>query len=167
MSEGKLNENSSCFLIKDERVKEKWDSNPIYQFLKEEGFQYAKGYKSIEGIDWLYVNIYSKVFAKGRPCIAYAPVVGDHAITFDEFLTIYNIYKKYEGLGTLKMTNEEQDKQNKKSAEERLEKIREAMREHYRLIETDEEYRKRSEEIQKIIDEYVTHWEDTDDYDLS
>lgn len=108
MSEGKLNENSSCFLIKDERVKDDWDSNPIYQFLKEEGFKYAKGYYAIEGIDWLYVNIYSKVFAKGRPCISYAPVVGDHAITFDEFVVIYNIFKKYEGYSVLKMNAQEQ-----------------------------------------------------------
>ena len=35
-------------------------------------------------------------------------VVGDHAITFDEFLTIYNIYKKYDGFDVLKMTKEEQ-----------------------------------------------------------
>ena len=34
--------------------------------------------------------------------------MGDHAITFDEFVTIYNIYKKYEGFSTLKMTKEEQ-----------------------------------------------------------
>ena len=124
MSEGKLNENSSCFLIKDERVKEKWDSNPIYKFLKEEGFQYAKGYKCIEGIDWLYVNIYSKVFAKGRPCIAYAPVVGDHAITFDEFVVIYNIFKKYEGYSVLRMNAQEQ-----KEFEEQYAQIEEKLRE--------------------------------------
>ena len=132
MSEGKLNENSSCFLIKDERVKEKWDSNPIYQFLKEEGFQYAKGYKSIEGIDWLYVNIYSKVFAKGRPCIAYAPVVGDHAITFDEFVVIYNIFKKYEGYSVLRMNAQEQKEFEKQYAQIE-EKLRESKPNNIRL----------------------------------
>ena len=40
--------------------------------------------------------------------ITLTKVVGDHAITFDEFVTIYNIYKKYEGFSTLKMTKEEQ-----------------------------------------------------------
>lgn len=78
-------------------------------FLEKEGFVGEKGAYSIEGIDWLYVNIYSKVFKKGRRGIAFTPVVGDHAITFDEFVTIYNIYKKYEGFSVLKMTKEEQE----------------------------------------------------------
>ena len=108
MEERKLNDKASCFLIKDERLKKDWHLTPIYQFLKEEGFEWGKGYKSREGIDWIFINIHSKVYAKGRPGIAYAPVVGDHAITFDEFVTIYNIYKKYEGFSTLKMTSQEQ-----------------------------------------------------------
>ena len=124
MSEGKLNENSSCFLIKDERLKGDWHLTPIYQFLKEEGFQHAKGYKGWSGVEWLYVNIYSKVFTKGRPSIAYAPVVGDHAITFDEFVVIYNIFKKYEGYSVLKMTAQEQ-----KEFEEYLAQIEEKLRE--------------------------------------
>lgn len=101
MVERKLNDESSCFLIKDERLKTDWHLTPIYSFLKEEGFGAVKGSYNIEGIDWLFVNIHSKVFAKGRPGIALAPVVGNHAITFDEFVVIYNIYKKYEGLRTL------------------------------------------------------------------
>lgn len=108
MEERKLNSNSSCFLIKDERLKKDWHLTPIYQFLKENGFAVVKGSYNIEGIDWLFVNIHSKLYAKGRPGIGYAPVVGDHAITFDEFVTIYNIYKKYEGFSTLKMTAQEQ-----------------------------------------------------------
>ena len=108
MEERKLNSNSSCFLIKDERLKGDWRGTPIHSFLKEEGFEWAKGCKSIEGIDWMFINIHSKVYATGRPGIGYAPVVGDHAITFDEFVTIYNIYKKYEGFSTLKMTAQEQ-----------------------------------------------------------
>ena len=112
MEERKLSENASCFLIKDERLKKDWHLTPIYDFLKQEGFSGANVGTNLEcreGIDWLYVNIYSKVFAKGRAGIALTKVVGDHAITFDEFVTIYNIYKKYEGFSTLKMTKEEQD----------------------------------------------------------
>ena len=111
MEERKIGDNASCFLIKDERLKKDWHLTPIYAFLEQEGFSGANvgtnlGYR--EDIDWLYVNIYSKVFAKGRTGIALTKVVGDHAITFDEFVTIYNIYKKYEGFSTLKMTKEEQ-----------------------------------------------------------
>ena len=108
MEERKLNDHSSCFLIKDERLKKSPNDTPIYHFLREEGFVPVKGAYFIEGIDWLFVNIYSKVYAKGRPGIGLAPVVGDHAITFDEFVTIYHIFKKYEGFSTLKMTAEEQ-----------------------------------------------------------
>ena len=123
MEERKLNSNSSCFLIKDERLKKGWCLTPIYSLLKEEGFIRAKGTYDIEGIDWLFVNIHSKVFAKGRPGIGYAPVVGDHAITFDEFVVIYNIFKKYEGFSTLKMTAQEQ-----KEFEEYLAQIEEKNR---------------------------------------
>ena len=108
MKERKISDNASCFLIKDERLKKDWHLSPIYIFLKENGFIGEAGAYSIEGIDWLYINIYSKVFKKGRAGIGFTPVVGDHAITFDEFVTIYNIYKKYEGFSTLKMTKEEQ-----------------------------------------------------------
>ena len=111
MSEQKLNANSSCFLIKDERLKKDWHLTPIYDFLKQEGFSGANvgtNLGSREGIDWLYINIHSKVFAMGRAGIALAKVVGDHAIAFDEFVIIYNIYKRYEGFSTLKMTKEEQ-----------------------------------------------------------
>ena len=108
MEERKLNSNSSCFLIKDERLKKDWHLSPIGQFLKEEGFIAAQGARNIEGIDWMFINISSKVFAKGRPGIGLAPVSGNHAVTFDEFLTIYNIFKQYEGCYMLKMSKQEQ-----------------------------------------------------------
>ena len=60
------------------------------------------------GVPWVFINIYFKVYAPGRAGIEYTKVVGNHAITFPEFLTIYNIFKKYEGFSTLKMTEEEQ-----------------------------------------------------------
>ena len=111
MSERKISDNASCFLIKDERLKKDWHLTPIYAFLEQEGFRseyVGTNLGDREGIDWLYINIYSKVFTKGRAGIALTKVVGDHAITFDEFVTIYNIFKKYEGFSTLKMTKEEQ-----------------------------------------------------------
>ena len=108
MEERRISTGASCFLIKDEQLKKDWCNTPIYTYLKENGFKAQKGSYSIEGIDWLYVNIYSKVFAKGRTGIALTKVVGDHAITFEEFKTIYNIFKKYEGFSTLKMNEQEQ-----------------------------------------------------------
>lgn len=108
MEERKISTGASCFLIKDERLKKNLYAIPIYEYLKSKGFDGEKGAYNIEGIDWLYINIESKVFRKGRVGIALTKVVGDHAITFDEFVLIYNIYQKYEGFSTLKMTLQEQ-----------------------------------------------------------
>ena len=95
MKERKLSGNSSCFLIRDERLKTDFHRTPIYDFLKSEGFEAVARSYFIEGIDWLFVNISSKVYAKGRGGIALAPVAGNHAVTFEEFLLIYGIFKKY------------------------------------------------------------------------
>ena len=106
MEEKRISDNASCFLVKDERLKSYRTSDAIYDYLTEEGFKVQKGGSFIEGIDWLYINIYSKVYAKGRAGIALTKVVGDHAITFDEFKTIYGIFKKYENLRTLIMNED-------------------------------------------------------------
>ena len=107
MEDGKISDHASCFLIKDERLKRYKNSMQIYEYLIQEGFVAQKGRLFPEGIDWLYVNIYSKVFAKGKIGIALTKVVGDHAVTFDEFVVIYNIYKKYERMNVLQMVQNE------------------------------------------------------------
>lgn len=109
MEEKRISDNASCFLIKDERLKSYRTSEAIYAYLREEGFNAQKGGYFIEGIDWLYINIYSKVYTKGRVGIGLTNVVGDHAITFDEFKTIYGIFKKYENLRTLVMNYDYKD----------------------------------------------------------
>ena len=119
MNEREIGTGASCFLIKDERIIGDWYSTPIYQFLKDEGFICWGKAKSHAGVDWLYINIYSKVYSKGMYGVGLTRVVGGHAITFEEFLTIYNIYKKYEGFSTLKMTAAEQ-----KEFEEHCEQIK-------------------------------------------
>ncbi len=75
------------------------NKNGVVHFLKTEGFSCAAGYC---GCPWFFVDIEKKVFKPGMPGVSYGKVVGDHAIIFDEFRTIYEIYKKYEGLGLLK-----------------------------------------------------------------
>ncbi len=108
MEEREIGTGASCFLIKDERIKGNWSKTPIHNFLENEGFICWGKAKSHEEIDWLYVNIYSKVYSKGMYGVGLTKVVCDHAITWDEFLTIYNIYKKYDGLSVLKMAEQEQ-----------------------------------------------------------
>ena len=103
----------SCFLIKDKRLLTGWGS-PVYRWLWNHGFV-SWGKKGVsQGVDWVFVNLYSKVFAPGLRGYRVTSVVCEHAITLEEFEVIYNIFKKYEGLDVLMMTNEEQEEHDKK-----------------------------------------------------
>lgn len=110
MNEREIGTGASCFLIKDKTIAYWSADNIIIKFLEDEGFINWGKAKSHAEIDWLYINIYSKVYSKGMYGVGLTKVVGDHAITWDEFLTIYNIYKKYEELSVLQMNLEEQRK---------------------------------------------------------
>lgn len=49
------------------------------------------------GADWLYVNINALQYAYGLPGVWITEEFGQHAITIEEFETIYNIFRKYTG----------------------------------------------------------------------
>ena len=106
MEERKINSGVGCFLVKDESLRDGWDA-PLYQWLKDEGFQTWGRKGTFLGVDWIFININSKVYAPGVPGIGVAPVIGEHAITLDEFMTVYQIFKKYQGLPLLKMPKTE------------------------------------------------------------
>ena len=95
-----------AFLVKDKQF-EKWES-PIFAWLKKEGFTYA-WYKGNYGCDWVFINITSKKYACGMPGVEITYPTGNHAITLDEFMTIYNIYKKYEGMNVMSFEKEGRD----------------------------------------------------------
>lgn len=106
MEERLISTGASCFLIKDESLKQGSYSH-IYDWLKGEGF-ITWGKKGVFFTDWVYINILSKVYAPGVPGVGITKVVGDHAISFEEFKIIYSIFKNYEGFSTLKMNEQEQ-----------------------------------------------------------
>lgn len=83
-----------AFLICD-RSLETVDA-PFFKWLREEGFSFG-GYHGNYGCCWAHVNISSKQYAYGMPGVALAAPLGNHAITIEEFKTIYGIYKKYDG----------------------------------------------------------------------
>lgn len=87
----------STFLVCD-RSLESWGAD-FYKWLKSEGFELWESSKGLfRGVIWVYININSRLFAPGIPGIPITlPIVGDHAITIDEFKAIYAILKKYEG----------------------------------------------------------------------
>lgn len=93
-------------LVKDESLYEGRKA-PLYEWLYKEGFTRGVGY-GYYNVNWVFIDIVSKVFKPGRPGVGFGLVIGNHAITIDEFKQIYRIYKKYEGLERLRMTMEEQ-----------------------------------------------------------
>lgn len=68
---------------------------PFFDWLSDEGFKFA-GYHGHYGCWWVHVNITRKQFAYGMPGVELAKPLGNHAITIDEFKTIYGIYKRYD-----------------------------------------------------------------------
>ena len=64
MDSNRISSGSSAFLIKDDELKKGWYSNFI-AFLEKEGFnsQGRKGH--FPGINWIYVNLNSKIYAFG------------------------------------------------------------------------------------------------------
>ena len=61
-------------------------------YMLKEGFKYEKTYWFCP---WYFVDIKEKIFIPGRPGLCYGYVIGEHAITFEEFKTIYDIYKRH------------------------------------------------------------------------
>lgn len=117
----------NTILVKDNSVDSIMDSE-VYVFLKEHGFTRADGFHPL-GVEqfppcnWIYVSLSEKLYVQGLPGIAVTSVLGNHAITVDEFLSIYNLFEKYKGLSILDMSKAEFDLREMKwkEAQERRE----------------------------------------------
>lgn len=90
-----LNEGEVCFLVKiiknEEDMKKGIDEDHFKQYLEQEKFK-NQGF-GFWGCPWYFINIDSMVYVPGRPGISYANPIGGHAITEDEFKTIWEIFK--------------------------------------------------------------------------
>ena len=109
---------TSCLLVKDDSLYA-GAAAPLYTWLREEGFAWGGGHGYFDKVNWVYINISSKVFVPGMPGVGITRVICGHAITINEFKQIYYIYKKYEGLEPLRMSIEEQDAWHEKMRLER------------------------------------------------
>lgn len=67
----------------------------IVYYLKKHKFKCMGGYYTCP---WYFIDIVNKFFMPGRPGIKFGRVVGEHAISFEEFKTIFEIYDKYQGV---------------------------------------------------------------------
>ena len=67
------------------------------RWLRSEGFHLGDHHGNFGNCPWMYVDISQKLYAYGMPGINMMAVIGNHAITLEEFRTIYEIYRKYKG----------------------------------------------------------------------
>lgn len=104
MSGGKseeMNKGGAAIVVYDDSF-ENFHESDFKRFLDAEGFLHWRYGRNFD-TSWVYININSKIYARGMPGINVAAHLGEHVITIDEFKTIYNIFKKYEGLPFLQM----------------------------------------------------------------
>lgn len=89
----KMKAGSATFVVQDKSLA--WDhSSKIYDWLKQEGFKMWKYSKGKYGtLDWIFINVNSKVYANGMPGVQISEPVGKCKISWEEFLTIYEILK--------------------------------------------------------------------------
>ena len=80
--------------------------HPFWAWLLEEGFHLWLNHPNY-GMDWVFINLNSMVCAPGMPGIKVVSAVREHAVTVDEFMTIWQIFMKYEGLNPLVMPEKE------------------------------------------------------------
>ena len=95
-----IGDGKAVVLVKGSRLGD--ESNPFWAWLREEGFR-SWGYHGNYGCDWVFINLNSMVYAPGVPGIRITFAIREHAITMDEFRTIWEIYRKYDGFGPLVM----------------------------------------------------------------
>lgn len=87
---------SAYFLVHDKDLPEyPFGGDPFVEWLKSEGFKWHKVYHSTATGIWISLN--NKIMACGKPGIRCFEEIGHHAITVEEFKTIYGIFKKYRG----------------------------------------------------------------------
>ena len=91
-----LNKGTSCFLVRFTKDNE---NEKLLKYLKENNYNWVNISSSIPRGQWYFINLNTRMCIVGRIGIAQvSEVVGNHAISVDEFIIIAEIYKKYEGL---------------------------------------------------------------------
>ncbi len=95
-----MSDGTSALIVYEKDLR---NNEEFFTWLKSEGFKtwiHSKGW--FDGVCWIYVNIDSKLYARGIPGIPITRAFGRHAVTIKEFREIYGIFKKYEKLPPLR-----------------------------------------------------------------
>lgn len=96
----KLAAGCACVVVTEKGLGKK--EHPFWIWLQEEGF-HSWLHHGNYGMDWIFINLNSMIYAPGMPGIRIVGPIREHAITVEEFKTIWEIYMRYEGLSVLEM----------------------------------------------------------------
>lgn len=90
---------TAYFLVHDKKLPQaNGGGDPFVEWLITEGFKVHNLFHGCwEYVSALYINLNNKIYAFGMPGIRLFEPIGNHAITIEEFKTIYSIYKQYGG----------------------------------------------------------------------
>ena len=91
---------SACVVVTEKGLGK--NEHPFWNWLREEGF-HSWLHHGNYGMDWIFINLNSMIYAPGMPGIRIVGPIREHAITVEEFKTIWGIYMQYEGLSVLQM----------------------------------------------------------------
>lgn len=89
-SERNLLGSDVCFLVKGREIEDRFSS--FWDWLSDNRFRSWGQSEHNPKVDWVFINMRSKLYAIGFKLAD--PIFG-HAITVDEFFTVWNIYSKY------------------------------------------------------------------------
>ena len=96
----RISAGSAVILVKEPGLGD--GNHPFWNWLLDEGVHLWHNHGNY-GCDWVFINLNSMICAPGMPGIKVVSAIREHAITSDEFRTIWGIFMKYEGLPVLKM----------------------------------------------------------------
>ena len=95
-----LGAGTAVALVKEKGIGD--NSHPFWAWLQQEGFHAWRHHGNF-GMDWVFINLNSMIYAPGMLGMGLAFPIRNHAISAEEFKIIWAIYEKYEGLSNLKM----------------------------------------------------------------
>lgn len=96
-----IGEGNACILVKDSSLRDM--HAPFWSWLDEHGFSKWSNHGYYDSVDWVWINLNSKVYAPGMPGIKITSCICDHAVKISEFQSIWSIFEQYAGLQVLEM----------------------------------------------------------------
>lgn len=98
-----LEKGTSCFLV---RFNNDNENDKLLKYLKENNYNWVTVTSSIPRGTWYFININAKMCIVGRIGIGHvSEVVGNHAISVDDYIMIAELFKKYDDLRFIEINN--------------------------------------------------------------